>query len=161
MQKTENLPVNPELDLVLEKVVDIPRHLVWKAWTQPEIMKQWFAPLPWTTVEVKLDVRPGGIFRSVMRSPEGQEFPGDGCILEAIENEKLVWTSALGPGFRPTGDTFMTAIIKLEDHPKGTKYTAHILHKDAATRKNHEEMGFHQGWSTCLDQLVALMKKEL
>ena len=92
---------DPKLDLVLERVVPVPRERVWSAWTTPEHVKQWFTPAPWTTVDCEIDLRPGGIFRTVMRSPEGEEFPNLGCYLEIIPNEKLVWTNALAPGFRP------------------------------------------------------------
>ena len=149
---------DPRLDLVLERIVDVPRELVWAAWTKPEHIKKWFAPAPWTTADCEIDLRPGGMFRVVMRSPEGQEFPSVGCYLEIIENEKLVWTDALTPGYRPSRDPFFTAVITLESHGKGTKYTALAIHKDEAGREKHEKMGFYDGWAQCLDQLVALVK---
>src|SRR5262249_31712101 len=86
---------DPDRDLVLERVVDVPPQLVWKAWTQPEHLVKWFAPKPWTTVDCEIDLRPGGIFRTVMRSPEGVDHPGTGCYLEVTPNERLVWTDAL------------------------------------------------------------------
>jgi len=154
---------DPRLDLVLERIVDVPRELVWAAWTKPEYIKKWFTPAPWKTVECEIDLRPGGIFRTVMRSPEGQDHPNVGCYLEVIENEKLVWTTALAPGYRPCNGRsevpFFTAVIALEPQGKGTKYTAIVIHKDEADRKKHEEMGFHDGWGKALDQLVAHMKK--
>ncbi|MDB6111329.1 MAG: polyketide cyclase [Pedosphaera sp.] len=94
-----------------------------------------------------------------MRSPEGQEHPNIGCYLEVVKHEKLVWTDALLPGYRPSQNPFFTAVITLEPHGAGTKYTAIAIHKDEATRKQHAEMGFHQGWGTALDQLVAVVKK--
>ena len=151
-----------KLDLVLERIVDVPRELVWIAWTVPEHLKKWFTPAPWTTVDCEIDLRPGGIFRTVMRSPEGSEFPNVGCYLEVITNEKLIWTNALAPGYRPSSQPpemfFFTAVISLEPHENGTKYTALVIHKDEAGRKQHEEMGFHEGWGKALDQLVAHMK---
>ena len=154
---------DPGLDLVLERIVDIPPKLVWAAWTKPEHIKKWFSPVPWKTVDCEIDLRPGGIFRTVMRSPEGQDHPNVGCYLEVIENEKLVWTIALGPGYRPSKGHAevppFTAVIALEPQGKGTKYTVIVIHKDEADRKKHEEMGFHDGWGTVLDQLVAHMKK--
>src|SRR5262249_60198182 len=92
---------DPKLDLVMERVVDAPAHLVWEAWTRPEHLKKWFCPLPWKTTDCEIDLRPGGLFRTVMRGPEGQEIRNLGCYLEVIENQKLVFTSALGPGYRP------------------------------------------------------------
>ena len=152
---------DPRLDLVLERVVDVPPKLVWAAWTTPEYIKKWFTPAPWQTVDCEIDLRPGGIFRTVMRSPEGREFPNAGCYLEVVENEKLVWTAALGPGYRPQnvpGLPVFTAVILLEPHGAGTKYTAIAIHGDAEAAKKHADMGFHDGWGKALDQLVALAK---
>lgn len=149
---------DPRLDLVLERVVDVPPELVWAAWTRPEHLVKWFTPRPWTTVDCEIDLRPGGIFRTVMRSPEGEDHPNVGCYLEVVENQRLVFTDALGPGWRPNPASFMTAVIAIEPHGKGTKYTAIALHKDAADRGKHEEMGFHEGWGKALDQLVEHMK---
>jgi uncharacterized protein YndB with AHSA1/START domain len=157
---------DPKLDLVLERVVDVPKELVWRAWTTPEHLKKWFTPVPWQTVDCEIDLRPGGIFRTVMRGPEGQEFDNAGCYLEIVENTKLVWTGALGPGYRPRpatgvpGDSFlMTAVISLESLGKQTKYTALVIHGDEDARQKHEKMGFHSGWGKALDQLVAHAKK--
>lgn len=150
---------DPKLDLVLERVVDVPRELVWAAWTKPEHIPKWFAPAPWTTVDCEIDLRPGGIFRTVMRSPEGKDYPNVGCFLEVVPNERLIWTDALFPGYRPSENPFFTAIITLESQGSGTRYTATAIHRDEATRKRHEEMGFYQGWGQCLDQLVAHFKK--
>jgi len=149
---------DPELDLVLERIVDVPRELVWKAWTTPEHLAKWFTPAPWTVADCEIDLRPGGIFRTVMRSPDGKEFPSVGCYLEVVANERLVWTDALLPGYRPAENPFFTAIIELEAQGKGTRYTATAVHRDAAGRKKHDEMGFHTGWGTALDQLVAHAK---
>ena len=160
---------NPELDLTFERVVDVPRELLWQAWTTPELLMPWFCPLPWKTVACEIDLRPGGRFHTVMQSPEGQKFPNDGCYLEIINNEKLVWTNALEPGFRPAkqpeaslghecAEFLMTATIALEPHANGTKYTALVQHADKQARVKHEKMGFYEGWGTCLDQLVAIIK---
>ena len=161
MTTPRNIQADPNLDLVLERTIDVPVALVWEAWTVPEHIVKWFAPAPWTTTDCEIDLRPGGIFRTVMRSPEGEEFPGVGCFLEVVPTERLVWTDALLPGYRPAVKPFMTAIITLEPHGNGTRYTAMAMHQDEATRKQHEEMGFHTGWATALDQLVAHVKASL
>ena len=155
MNIVQPIGFDPALDLVLERVVDVPRELVWRAWTNPEDLKQWFAPLPWRTVYCEIDLRLGGMFRTIMRSPEGQDFPNEGCYLDVVPNERLVWTDALRPGYRPSEKPFFTAVITLETHGTGTRYTATALHRDVAGRTQHEAMGFHGGWSTALDQLVA------
>lgn len=149
---------DPKLDLVLERVIDVPRHLVWEAWTKPEHVCKWFTPVPWTVSECEIDLRPGGIFRTIMCSPDGNKFPNVGCYLEIIPQEKLVWTDALLPGYRPSEKPFFTAIILLETIGTGTRYTAIGIHRDEAGRKQHEDMGFHNGWGTALNQLVAYAK---
>jgi uncharacterized protein YndB with AHSA1/START domain len=161
--------IDPKLDLVFERIVDAPRELVWAAWTQPEHLKKWFTPAPYSTVECEIDLRAGGIFRTVMRSPEGELFPNLGCYLEVVENERLVWTIALQPGYRPApADTtacgggkvpLFTAIVTLEPHGKGTKYTAVALHRDEEAARQHDELGFQEGWGAACDQLVELVKK--
>ncbi|MEV0723682.1 SRPBCC family protein [Micromonospora purpureochromogenes] len=152
---------NPELDLVLERTVDVAPELVWKAWTTPELIVRWFAPKPWSTSSCEIDLQPGGRFHTVMRSPEGEEFPSDGCILVVEEGSTLVFTSALGPGFRPqvAEDGFpFTAVIRIAPDGAGTRYTATATHADASARKQHEDMGFAEGWGAALDQLVDVVK---
>jgi uncharacterized protein YndB with AHSA1/START domain len=153
---------NPELDLKLERTVDIKPEFVWAAWTQPEHLVHWFTPEPWKTIACEIDLRPGGKFSNVMQSPEGQEFSNVGCYLEVIENERLVWTGELGPGFRPkpkSDEISMTVFLTFEPSGDGTKYTAVVLHNSAEDRKKHEDMGFEHGWGKALEQLVDHMKR--
>jgi len=152
--------LDPTRDLVLERLVDVPPELVWMAWTRPEHVKKWFTPAPWTTVDCEIDLRPGGVFRTVQRSPEGEELPNPGCFLEIVPQRKLVWTDALEPGFRPSRleprlPFRFTAAILLEPQGKGTRYRAIVMHKDEASRKQHDEMGFQVGWGAATDQLAA------
>ncbi len=158
--KYSKTQIDPELDMVLERVVTTSRRHIWAAWTRPELMIQWFTPGPWKTISAEIDLRPGGASKITMASPEGQEFPNIGCILECIENERLVFTDALEPGFRPSPTPFFTGVIELEDVPGGTLYRAIALHKDAADRQKHEAMGFMTGWGLALDQLVELMSHQ-
>lgn len=162
---TRKYAPNPRLDLVMERIVDVPREIVWKAWTRPEHLKRWFTPAPWSTAECEIDLRPGGIFRTVICSPDGEKHPTSACYLEIVENEKLVWTDALERDYRPSAkpnDCFgkhFTAVITFEPRGNGTKYTVVVLHSDEECRKLHEERGFHDGWGAALDQLVDLAKR--
>ena len=152
---------DPKLDLVLERVVDVPPSMVWAAWTTPEYLKKWFTPAPWQTVDCEIDLRPGGIFRTVMRSPEGEEFSNTGCYLEVIENENSSApprSSLANRPQNPTAALLFTAVILLEPHGAGTKYTAIAIHGDKDGAKKHADMGFRDGWGKALDQLVALAK---
>ncbi len=161
-------PLDPRLDLAFERSVDIAPQQIWKAWTQPQHLMPWFCPAPWKVVECEIDLRPGGLFRTVMQSPEGQNFPNLGCYLEVIPHERLTWTNALLPGFRPappaneaqdTLNFHFTATIALAPHgpgpDTGTRYSAIVRHGDEAACQKHASMGFREGWGIALDQLVA------
>lgn len=151
---------DPELDLVLQRTIDVPPELVWKAWTEPEHVVRWFTPRPWSTTKCEIDLRPGGAFRTVMRSPEGEEFDNVGCFLEIVEGQRLVFTDALQPGYRPSPEPFFTAVVTIEPSGDGgTRYTARAMHRDRAGVERHEQMGFHQGWSAALDQLVEVAQE--
>lgn len=151
--------IDPALDLVLDRTVDVRPELVWRAWTEPEHLMKWFTPVPWRTVACEIDLRPGGIFSTTMCSPEGVVQPaGNGCYLEVVKERRLVWTDALGPGYRPNASPFMTAMILLEPAGSGTRYVAIAMHNNETTKRQHEEMGFEMGWGKALDQLVALAK---
>lgn len=162
----QGFAINPELDLVLERTIDVPVELVWKVWTTPEHLLPWFCPKPWQTVACEIDLRPGGNFSTTMRSPEGQDYPNSGCFLEVIPNQRLTWTSAMTAGFRPVApanphELLFTGVIALEPHGKGTKYTAIAIHPTPETAKRHDEMGFQDGWGTCATQLEAYIKETL
>jgi uncharacterized protein YndB with AHSA1/START domain len=147
-------------ELVLTRIIDAPRENIFRAWTEVELLKQWFAPLPYTTPHAELDVRPGGSSLVVMRGPDGSEFPNPGVYLEVVKNEKIVFTDAFTSAWVPSEKPFMTAIITLEDIGGGkTKYTALVRHWTVADREAHEKMGFHEGWGICTDQLAALAAK--
>jgi uncharacterized protein YndB with AHSA1/START domain len=145
-----------ERELVLTRLIAAPRAKLWRAWTEPELLKQWFAPLPYTTPVAELDLRPGGRCLVVMRDPEGRDWPNPGVYLDMVENERLVFTDAFVSAWEPSAKPFMTAIVTLADENGGTRYTARVLHWTVADREEHERMGFHQGWGQCADQLAAL-----
>ena len=147
-------------ELVLCRIIDAPRAKVFKAWTDADVLKKWFAPLPWTTPRAELDVRPGGSSLVVMRSPEGADFPNPGVYLEVVPNEKIVATDAFTQAWVPSAKPFMTIILTFEDAGPGkTKYTARVQHWTVADREAHEKMGFHQGWGLCTEQLEAVASK--
>jgi uncharacterized protein YndB with AHSA1/START domain len=148
----------PVLELTLTRLIDVSRALVWQAWTTPEYLQQWWAPKPFITPECEMDLRPGGRFRTLMRGPNGEEYDNQGCFIEVVEHTRIVFTDTLLAGFFPAPNPFFTAIITMADEDGKTRYTARALHKNDEDRLKHEQMGFHEGWGTCLDQLVVVAK---
>jgi uncharacterized protein YndB with AHSA1/START domain len=146
-------------ELILTRIIDAPREKVFRAWTDPDLLKQWFAPLPYTTPFAELDVRPGGANLIVMRDPEGNEFPNRGIYLEVVENERLVFTDAYTKAWEPSEKPFMTVILTFGAEGGKTRYTARVRHWSIADREAHEKRGFHEGWGRCADQLAALVAK--
>lgn len=144
-------------ELVLTRILNAPREKVFRAWTEPALLKQWFAPKPFTTPVVELDVRPGGANLIVMRDPQGQDYPNRGVYLDVVRNERLVFTDAYVKAWEPSEKPFMTCILTFEDAGAGrTRYTARVLHWSVADRETHEKMGFQEGWGLCATQLEAL-----
>lgn len=152
------LPTRHELELNISRLVDVSPQQLYRCWTQPELLQQWFVPQPWNISDCELDVRPGGSFRTVMRSPDGQEFPNTGVYLQVIPDRQLVFTDAFQEAWIPAAQAFMTVEVTFEPEAEQTRYTARAFHWTAADRDKHIEMGFHSGWNTCLDQLLELAR---
>ena len=147
-------------DLSVTRIIRAPKERVWEAWADPKQFEQWWAPAPVKTISNKHDLFAGGGFDTTMHLPDGTIMEGgEGCFLEVIEHERIVFTDALQGGWRPNEAAFFSAIITFEDHPDGTKYTALALHKNDEDRRQHEEMGFLDGWSTALLQLAAMVER--
>lgn len=145
-------------ELSLSRIIAATPDKLFRAWSEPELLKQWFAPLPFTTTTAELDVRPGGANLIVMRGPDGAEYPNRGVYLDVVENRKLVFTDAFTSAWIPSAKPFMTAIVTFDDTGDGrTRYTARALHWNSEDREAHEKMGFHEGWGQCADQLATLV----
>lgn len=137
---------------------------LYRCWTEPDLLKEWFCPKPWRVTRADLDPRPGGRFNTTMAGPEGEEISSEGCFLEAVEGKKLVFTSALREGWEPVDGLFadphglpFVGTIRFEDLGTGIlRYTASAAHWSAADRDRHAAMGFEPGWNAALDQLIAL-----
>lgn len=149
---------DPHTDLRIERHLQAPRAALWRCWTEPALLVQWWCPRPWTTELRAFELRPGGAFHTTMRGPDGGVSDNPGCVLEIVPGERIVTTSLLLGGWRPATPWMpMTAIWTLADAPGGgTLYTATALHPDADSCRRHAEMGFDAGWNLCIDQLDAL-----
>ena len=155
-----NTPGAPHaFDLVLKRVLHAPPEKVFRAYTDPAILSQWFAPKPWTITDAVVEPHAGGRFNFVMHGPEGERISNSGVFLEVLPNRRLIFTDAFTLEWKPTGLPFMAGRIEMDPTSDGmTKYTATASHWNAATMKQHEEMGFHAGWGQATDQLEAILK---
>lgn len=145
-------------ELVLTRLLDAPREKLFRCWTENDLLKQWFVPAPWSIAKADVDVRPGGRSFIVMADPEGKEYPNQGVYLEVVKNEKIVFTDAFTEAWTPSEKPFFTGIITFADEGGKTRYTARARHWTEADKKSHEEMGFHEGWGKCAEQLEALAR---
>ena len=149
--------MSTDRELVLTRLIAAPREKVYRAWTEPALLKQWFAPKPYTTPVAELDVRPGGANFIVMRGPDGKDLPNRGVYLEVVPNQRLVFTDAYVKAWEPSDKPFMTVTLTFNDEDGKTRYSARVCHWTVADREAHEKMGFHQGWGICTDQLANLV----
>jgi uncharacterized protein YndB with AHSA1/START domain len=145
-------------ELVLTRLLDAPRRNLYRCWTETELLKQWFTPAPWSTPFAELDPRTGGSSYIVMADPDGNEYPNRGVFLEVVENERIVMTDAFAKAWEPSGKAFMVATITFADEDGKTRYTATVQHWSVEDRQQHEQMGFHQGWGLCAEQLEKLAR---
>jgi uncharacterized protein YndB with AHSA1/START domain len=153
-----------EQELVIERIFDAPRDLVFKAWTEPERVKRWWGPKGFTCPVCKIDLRPGGVYHSCMRSPEGAEYWGKGVYLEIVEPERLVCTdcfsdekgnlvSPLQYGMSTDWPEEAQIAVTFDEHGGKTKLTLqHYPIKPGSERDMCQ-----QGWSETLDKLEAYL----
>lgn len=144
-------------ELVLTRLIAAPPEKVYRCWTEPSLLKQWFAPKPYTTPVAELDVRPGGTGLIVMRGPDGKDMPMPGVYLEVEPNRRIVSTDAYVKAWEPSQKPFLTLVITFDPENGKTRYTARARHWSAADCEAHEKMGFHDGWGRCTDQLEQLV----
>jgi uncharacterized protein YndB with AHSA1/START domain len=116
-------------------------------------------PKPWSISDIQIDPRPGGVFNCVMHGPDGEVMPNSGIFLAVEPNRRWITTDAFTPAWEPAGQPFMVATVELTPREDGrTDYVATARHWNAEMMKQHEAMGFHEGWGTCADQLAELLK---
>ncbi len=140
-------------ELSVTRLIDASPEEVYRVWT--ERTGEWFAPRPYTTPVVELDLRPGGRCLTVMKAPDGTDMPHEGVFLEVVPNRKLVFTDAFKADWTPQ-NAFMVVIVTFEPEGSGTRYTARVRHWSDESLKQHEAMGFHEGWSIVAGQLADL-----
>ena len=143
-------------ELVLSRLIDVPRAKLFRCWLEPALITQWFTPPPWKTIAAEVDARAGGGSVITMQGPDGTQVPNRGIFLEVVPDERIVFTDAYTSAWVPSAKPFFTAILTFEDEGGGTRYTARARHWSAEDCAAHDKMGFHQGWGVATDQLAAL-----
>lgn len=155
--------IDPNYDLALQRVIRATPDDVWRAWTDPARLAQWWIPAPAITQVEQLDVTPGGGFVTCM-SEDGEQFvPHTDAVFLIVEQaRRLVFTNAVTSAWRPAtpAPVAMTAEIVLGEHPAGTDYQVIVRHGDPAARAHHEELGFFDGWGSVTAALAELVEKE-
>jgi len=149
-------------ELTISRFIAAPPSAVWTAWSVPANLEKWWIPAPIECQVVTLDLRPGGGFVTRMREDGAADFQPhvDGCFLEAIPEQRLVFTTVLTEGWQPTDPWLaITAILTFEAKDGGTLYSARVLHKTPEDSAKHKEMGFYEGWGTAIGQLGALLER--
>lgn len=133
---------------------------IWRCWSEPTLLSQWFCPAPWRYQSKTIELRAGGTFHGAMIGPEGQEFDNTGLILDAIPENRIVFSNMFTTGWVPqTPDFGMVAVISLiAKSAQDTTYHAQVHHWTDEACDTHENMGFFAGWHAACDQLEALAK---
>ncbi len=154
-----------ELDILITRVFDAPRELVWKAWTQPGHVERWFGPRGFDTEAPELDLRVGGRSRYVMVGPDGKRYPCAGVFREIVPLERIVTTDEFGEDFQvpdmsklPSGIVLTCLFEDAGDDPPRTRVTLRIAHPTLEDRRKNEAMGVVDGWNSsfqCLDGYLA------
>lgn len=119
-------------EIVLTRVVDAPRSLVWKIWTDPEHAPQWWGPTGFTTLTKEMDVRAGGRWRFVMRGPDGRDYENLIRYLEVEEPARIVYEHGGEKGLEPV--SFQTIVTLEELGPTQTRVTLHSIFPSAKAK---------------------------
>jgi uncharacterized protein YndB with AHSA1/START domain len=141
-----------ERQILIERILDAPRELVWKAWTDPAHMAQWWGPTGFTTTIEQMDVRPGGVFKQVMHGPDGTDYPNTSVFIEVVKPERIVYTLEGGRA----GDSAMRfeARWTFEALGEKTRVTIDMLFSTAADRDRVvKDYGAIEGGHQTLERL--------
>jgi uncharacterized protein YndB with AHSA1/START domain len=159
---TRNSPAKAEEQaLVITRVFDAPRELVFKAWSEPERAMRWWGPKGFTTPVCKIDFRVGGKFLNCTRSPDGKDYWSTGVYQEIVVPERIVCTDSFSDaegnvvpashyGMAGEFPIEMMVTITFEDHDGKTKMT--LRHAGMPAGENQD--GANQGWNESFDKLV-------
>jgi len=150
-----NRAERPEMTIV--RVFDAPRRLVWRAWTEPQHLAQWFGPKGFSNPVCEADVRPGGTLRITMQGPDGTLYPMVAVYEEVIEPERLVWTTSVEHGDNVSFEIRQVTTFTERDGKTELTLEAFVLR---STPESADALGgMEVGWSQSLDKLEALVAR--
>ena len=143
--------------LKIDRVLHASRATVWRCWTEVDLFRQWFCPVPWRVPEAQFDLRPGGRMNCVMAGPEGERVDNVGIWLEIVPLSRLIFTDAFSEDYMPQPKPFMTGFVELSETDENiTHMVWGARHATEEAMRQHLEMGFEKGWRTAADQLEHL-----
>jgi uncharacterized protein YndB with AHSA1/START domain len=144
-------------ELVLTRTFDAPRELVWKAWTEPERIAQWFGPNGFSTVVRTMDVRPGGIWHYCMQSAEWGDAWGKAEYREVVPPERLVYVDRFSDEAGNDAEDMPASVVTITftEQDGKTLMTSHTLFDSAEDRAKVIETGMEQGIAETMDRLAA------
>jgi uncharacterized protein YndB with AHSA1/START domain len=139
-------------EIVITRVFDAPRALVFEAWTRPEHVAAWWGPRGFTLASCEIDLRPGGAYRFVMRSPDGQDYPIKGVYREVVPPERIVYTDDFDMEGMPNIEGVVT--LTFAEQGDKTMLTMSFLYETAADCETMVKMQMVEGMSETLDRLA-------
>ncbi|PEQ13446.1 ATPase [Novosphingobium sp. PC22D] len=144
-------------ELSVTRLIDAPPAKVWEVLAERQ--NEWWCPAPWRAEVDEQDRRPGGACRMTMYGPEGEIVPQNGIYLAYEEGRRFITTDAIVDDFQPS-EPFMIGIWEIAPEGSGTRYTARARHWSEDACRQHETMGFVEGWTACADQLATICERE-
>jgi uncharacterized protein YndB with AHSA1/START domain len=155
VDKTLKITTPSDLEIAMTRVFDAPRHLVFDAMTRPEHVKRWFGCAEFALPVCEIDLRVGGAYRFVMRSPEGVESTLQGVYRDVERPERVVFTERFSmPGF--TSEEYQVTSTFAE-HGGKTTLTTTILHRTRENRDGHLNSGIENGVAPAYDRLAEVV----
>ena len=156
----ETAKSDAEREIVLSRVFDAPRKMVWEAWTDPEQVAKWWGPKGFSTTIEEMDVRPGGVWRQVMHGPDGTDYPNESVFVDVVQYERLVYT--LTGGREGGAPVKMEKITTFEEVSGGTRVTMRAVFDSVEARdQNVRDYGSIEGGKQTLERLADYLTHSL
>ena len=154
------MPPETERELIIARKLKASPAALYRCWTDPKLIPEFFCPKPWRAEVVSQDLRAGGECKMTFHGPNGESFPNDGVYLELVPGRKSVFTDAFAADWVPQGKPMFVGVVTFEDAGDGeTLYVARARHWTDEAVEQHRAMGFHEGWGVVAEQLEQLAQR--